>query len=139
MDEIKITLPTKVEYVSIARLTMASIADGMGFSIGDVEDLKVAVSEACTNAIMHSRAPEEKYDLIYMIGEKDLTFKVVDAGIGFKPEEQETGLELKELQVSSGFGLIIIKMLMDQVNIQSEEGRGTIITMVKYLGENDAL
>jgi len=138
MDEIKLTLPTKIEYISIARLTIASVADGMGFSIGDVEDLKVAVSEACTNVIMHSVTPQESYELIYTIGEKSLTLSVADKGIGFVPEK-ETTRKLKELELSNGFGLIIIKMLMDKVKIRSEEGIGSTITMVKNLHVNDAL
>lgn len=138
MDEIKLTLPTKIEYISLARLTIASVANGMGFSIGDVEDLKVAVSEACTNVIMHSVTPQENYELIYTIGEKSLTFSVVDSGIGFIPEK-ETIRDLKELELSNGFGLIIINMLMDKVKIRSEEGLGSTITMIKNLHVNDAL
>ncbi|MBK5243553.1 MAG: ATP-binding protein [Eubacteriaceae bacterium] len=138
MDEIKLTLPTKIEYISLARLTIASVANGMGFSIEDVEDLKVAVSEACANVIMHSVTPQKSYELIYTIGEKSLIFSVVDKGIGFVPEK-ETNRELKELELTNGFGLIIIKMLMDEVKIQSEEGLGSTITMVKNLHVNDAL
>ncbi|MGV8907320.1 MAG: ATP-binding protein [Acetobacterium sp.] len=138
MDEIKLTLPTKIEYVSLARLIIASVADGMGFSIEDVEDLKVAVSEACTNVVKHSENSEMTYDLMYKVGENDLTFTVSDAGKGFVPE-QETKPGLRELEMSQGFGLIIIKMLMDKVDIISKEGLGSTITMVKYLHGRDAL
>jgi serine/threonine-protein kinase RsbW len=46
MDEINLKLPAKPEYVSVARLTTAAIANRLGFSIDEIEDLKVAVSEA---------------------------------------------------------------------------------------------
>ncbi|WP_290459833.1 ATP-binding protein, partial [Romboutsia ilealis] len=42
------------DFVSIIRLTTSGIANKIGFSIDDIEDMKVAVSEACTNAIKHS-------------------------------------------------------------------------------------
>jgi serine/threonine-protein kinase RsbW len=48
LEEINIKLPAKPEYMSVARLTTAAIANRMGFTIDDIEDLKVAVSEACS-------------------------------------------------------------------------------------------
>ena len=46
MDEISIKLPAKPEYMTVARLTTAGLANRLGFSIDEIEDLKVAVSEA---------------------------------------------------------------------------------------------
>jgi serine/threonine-protein kinase RsbW len=46
MDDIKLKLPAKPEYVSVARLTTAAIANRLGFNVDEIEDLKVAVSEA---------------------------------------------------------------------------------------------
>lgn len=131
MDSIKLTLPTKPEYVSLARLTIASVANNMGFSIGDVEDLKVAVSEACTNALNHSKNPDTTYDLTYVVENQKLVFTVTDRGVGFEPENVATpDLNGKQL---GGFGLFIIKSLMDRVEIISEQGLGTTITMIKNL------
>jgi len=131
MDSIKLTLPTKPEYVSLARLTIASVANNMGFSIGDVEDLKVAVSEACTNALNHSQNPDTTYDLTYLVENQKLVFTVTDRGVGFEPEAVSMpDLNGKQL---GGFGLFIIKSLMDRVEITSERGSGTSITMIKNL------
>lgn len=131
MDSIKLTLPTKPEYVSLARLTIASVANNMGFSIGDVEDLKVAVSEACTNALNHSKNPDTTYDLTYVVENQKLVFTVTDRGVGFEPENVAMpDLNGKQL---GGFGLFIIKSLMDRVEIISEQGLGTTITMIKNL------
>jgi len=131
MDSIKLTLPTKPEYVSLARLTIASVANNMGFSIGDVEDLKVAVSEACTNALNHSNNPDPTYDLTYLVESKKLVFTVTDRGVGFEPEAVAIP-DLNGTQLG-GFGLFIIKSLMDRVEIISERGSGTSITMIKNL------
>lgn len=138
MDSIKLTLPTKPEYVSLARLTIASVANNMGFSIEDVEDLKVAVSEACTNALNHSVSPERTYDLTYIIGEKQLVFTVTDMGVGFEPELVAMPGNNGE-KICDGFGLFIIKTLMDTVEITSERGAGTSITMVKNLSSTNEI
>jgi len=132
VKKIKMLLPADQEYVSLARLTIASVATNMGFSIGDVEDLKVAISEACTNAVNHSTCPEATFDLTYIVGQKELTFTVSDTGVGFEPDlvnlpgENDDG-------GASGFGLFVIKTLMDSVEIVSKKGVGTSITMVKTL------
>jgi len=132
VKKIKMMLPANQEYVSLARLTIASVATNMGFSIGDVEDLQVAISEACTNAICHSIVPEATYDLTYIIGKKDLTFTVSDTGIGFEPDLVKLPGD-NEDALASGFGLFVIETLMDSVEIVSKKGVGTSITMVKNL------
>ena len=53
-ESINMELTANPEYVGIIRLTTSGIANKIGFSIDDIEDIKVAVSEACTNAIKHS-------------------------------------------------------------------------------------
>ncbi len=55
-DCISLTLPTKSEYVSVARLTASVVANNMGFDIESIEDIKVAVGEACNNAVLHAHA-----------------------------------------------------------------------------------
>jgi len=132
MDQIKLSLPTKQVYVSLARLSIASVANNMGFSIGDVEDLKVAISEACANAINFSMTAETTYELIYSVGEKELTISVTDTGMGFEPDELKQPIDIGD-PLGSGFGLFIIETLMDTVEIMSEKGVGTTITMVKNL------
>ena len=53
-ETIKMEITANPAYVSIIRLTTSGIANKVGFCMDDIEDLKVAVSEACTNAIKHS-------------------------------------------------------------------------------------
>ena len=132
MDTIKLTLPANQEYVILARLTIASVANGMGFSIGDVEDLKMALTEACTNAISHSTVSEATYDLTCLVGEKDLRITVTDTGLGFETHTVKLPGE-SDVPVGSGFGLFIIKTLMDTIEITSQKGVGTTIVMVKNL------
>ena len=51
---VKLSLPAIDSYVAVARLTVSGIASRMNFSIEDIEDIKVAVSEACTNVVLYA-------------------------------------------------------------------------------------
>lgn len=129
-ETIKMEISANPEYVSIIRLTTSGIANKVGFCLDDIEDLKVAISEACTNAIKHSL--EDRFTIIYTMIEKGLTIEIIDNGKGYNTKEvSEPDLDnLKE----SGMGLFIIESLMDKVNVESIEGKGTSIKMTRYLG-----
>ena len=129
-ETIKMEISANPEYVSIIRLTTSGIANKVGFCLDDIEDLKVAISEACTNAIKHSL--EDRFTIIYTMIEKGLTIEIIDNGKGYNTKEvSEPDLDnLKE----SGMGLFIIESLMGEVNVESTEGKGTSIKMTKYLG-----
>jgi serine/threonine-protein kinase RsbW len=75
--------------------------------------------------------PDTTYDLTYVVENQKLVFTVTDRGVGFEPEAVAMpDLNGKQL---GGFGLFIIKSLMDRVEIISERGSGTSITMIKNL------
>nr|WP_261813654.1 ATP-binding protein [Paraclostridium bifermentans] len=118
------------EYVSIIRLTVSGIANKIGFSLDDIEDIKVAVSEACTNAIKHSL--DDKFLVQFSVLENGLTIEVEDKGTGYDVESlQEPDLKNPK---ESGLGLFIIKTLMDEVSTISNSDVGTRVKMTKYLG-----
>ena len=129
-ETIKMEISANPEYVSIIRLTTSGLANKVGFCIDDIEDLKVAISEACTNAIKHSL--DERFIIIYSIIENGLTIEVIDNGKGYdRSSVSEPDINnLKE----GGMGLFIIEALMDEVKVESQEGKGTSIKMTKYLG-----
>ena len=129
-ETIKMEITANPAYVSIIRLTTSGIANKVGFCMDDIEDLKVAVSEACTDAIKHSS--DDRFTIIYTMIENGLTIEIIDNGNGYDTSSiNEPDIEnLKE----SGMGLFIIEALMDEVSIESQEGKGTSIKMTKYLG-----
>ncbi|WP_042277538.1 ATP-binding protein [[Clostridium] dakarense] len=118
------------EYVGIIRLTTSGIANKIGFSIDDIEDMKVAVSEACTNAIKHSN--DDVFNITFSRLENGLTIEIQDNGKGYDVENSvQPDLENPK---ENGLGLFIIQTLMDDVSIESKENQGTIVKMTKYLG-----
>ncbi|MEG1287681.1 MAG: ATP-binding protein [Clostridium sp.] len=118
------------DYVGIIRLTTSGIANKIGFSMDDIEDMKVAVSEACTNAIKHSK--DDIFNITFSILENGLTIEIKDNGKGYNMENI-TNPDLNNPK-ENGLGLFIIKTLMDDVNIESKENQGTLVKMTKYLG-----
>ena len=128
-ETIKMEIASNPQYVSIVS-PKSGIANKVGFCLDDIEDMKVAVSEACTNTIKHSS--DNKFSVEYTIFEDGLTIKIVDSGKGYDVDAVDKP-NLKEPK-ESGLGLFIIQSLMDEVDIKSDIDNGTIIKMTKYLG-----
>ena len=129
-ETIKMEISANPDFVSIIRLTTSGIANKIGFSIDDIEDMKVAVSEACTNAIKYS--DDKSVSITYTILENGLDIEIKDNGKGYDVESIATP-DLTQPK-ENGLGLFIIQTLMDDVKIESKDNQGTIIKMTKYLG-----
>lgn len=131
-DILKFSVPGKAEYVGTVRLAVSSLANCAGFDIEAVEDIKVAVSEACTNVVCHCKANlEGVYEVACEVGDGRMTISVVDQAGGYDITKYKR--PATETPKEGGLGIFIIKALMDEVDIFSELGTGTSIKMVKYL------
>ncbi|PSL42465.1 serine/threonine-protein kinase RsbW [Salsuginibacillus halophilus] len=135
-DYIEVKLPAKADYVSIARLTVSGIANRMGWGYDDIEDMKVAVAEACTNVVDHAYEQGGSMVLGCHVRSDAIEVSVTDEGQHFDMERlaEEKGpvsgtkpvAELKE----GGLGLFLIDTLMDEVEIRGETG--VAIVMRKF-------
>jgi serine/threonine-protein kinase RsbW len=144
MDYIEMQIPAKAEYVGVIRLTLSGIASRMGYTYEDIEDLKIAVSEACTNAVVHAYDKDEVGDIIVGFGiyNNKLEMMVADNGVSFNFLQTRSKLgpysktsETEQL-VEGGLGLYLIETLMDDVRVLNESG--VTVFMVKYLsGERE--
>lgn len=138
IDLVNLTIPAKPDYVGIARLAVSGIANRMGFSYDDIEDLKLAVAEACTNAVDHAYCGGDGEIVVCCnIFENRLEIEVVDRGHSFDVSEVEarTGPISIEPTMNAlrerGLGLYLMKTLMDQVDIKGDNG--VIVTMTKFI------
>ncbi|MFD1737685.1 anti-sigma B factor RsbW [Bacillus salitolerans] len=138
-DYIEMKIPAKPEYVGVMRLTLSGIASRMGFTYEDIEDLKVAASEACTNAVHHAYDDNEGGEVTIGFGvyENQLEVMVSDSGKSFNVQEMKKTLgpynsltTIDEMN-EGGLGLFLIETLMDDVKIQSLSG--VTVLMTKYL------
>jgi len=140
--QVELRLPNRPEFVAVARLTVSAIACRMAFDVDEIEDIKVAVAEACTNAIQHgcpTQQCEEHITLQCHIMEDALTIIVQDPGDGFDPltatrQRQGGTATLTE----RGLGMLLIESLMDEVTFSSNPGSGTQVRMMKRLNATKA-
>ncbi|PKR77004.1 anti-sigma B factor RsbW [Halalkalibacillus sediminis] len=142
-DFVEVKLPAKSEYVGVLRLTVSGVANRMGFSFEDIEDLKVAISEAITNAVKHAYFEEDTGEVTIGFGmyENRLEVMVADHGGSFDLKEVKEAIgpysdgdpvdDMRE----GGFGLFLIDALMDKVEITNNHG--VIVLMTKFLQENE--
>jgi serine/threonine-protein kinase RsbW len=127
---IELRLPSKAEWVGVARLAVAGVASRLNFSIEDIEDLKLAVAEACTNCIQHASHSDE-VRIACEVHANKLVVTVEDRGKGFDAGRiaPRTLGEPKE----GGLGVFLIRTLMDDVSYEVDPQTGTRLTMTKHL------
>ncbi|WP_066070529.1 anti-sigma B factor RsbW [Neobacillus soli] len=141
MDYIEVKIPAKPDYVGVIRLTLSGIASRMSYTYEQIEDIKIAVSEACTNAVQHAYKKDEGGEVTIGFGiyEDKLEIMVADSGVSFNFEK--TRNELGPYTESStidqlaegGLGLYLIETLMDEVRVLNHSG--VTVFMAKYLSE----
>ena len=129
-DLLKFSVPGKPEYVSMVRMAVSCIANNAGIDVEAIEDIKVAVSEACTNALCHGTRQAGCYEVFCELEAGRISISVVDQAGGY----DVNAYRAPELDCprEGGLGIYIIKALMDEVAIVTELGVGTQIKMVKY-------
>lgn len=133
-ENICISVPSKPEYVSVVRMTSSVIANKMGFNIEDIDDIKVAVGEACNNAVLHGHN-DNNFKVEFTISDDKFIIEVKDEGKGFSIDKCPSPDICNPKE--SGFGIFIIKSLMDNVEVESSPEKGTVIKMVKFLNEEE--
>ena len=131
---VELKIPSKPEYVGVARLTILGVASRMPFSYDEVEDIRLAVGEACTTAVERARKSnrlETEITIRSEISGGKLSINVQDqAGPmsdGKLPAESPSELD------EQGLGALLMELLVDEFNVQSTPD-GTVVHMVKYSG-----
>lgn len=119
----ELQLPPDARYVGLARLVVTTAARQAGMDPGRVEDLKIAVSEATTNAIMAHRQQGSPEPVVLLFGPREDAFNVAitDAGPGFEPTSPQTAENL-DWSAEGGLGVTLIRGLADTVEFVREAG-----------------
>lgn len=139
-EYIEMKIPSKPEYVGLVRLTLSGVLNSVGASYEEIEDTKIAVSEAVTNAVKHAYSDTDNEITIgFAVSKEKVEIIVQDSGQSFDYEtvKEEIGPYRETDSISflreGGLGLFLIESLMDDVNVKRSEG--VTISMVKYIGE----
>ena len=131
MREVRLTIPAKAEYVLLGRLALSGITRMRPLAAETLNDLKLAVTEACTNSVRHAYGDNGgTVDIVYELHDDRLVVEVSDDGEGFDPDGVEETAELTE----GGLGIAIIRALVDEFEVgERGEGRGSRLRFVKFL------
>jgi serine/threonine-protein kinase RsbW len=137
LREVMLALPMVPEMEIEASKTATAIAESIRMSPDRIDEVRMAVVEACINALEHSHASDrEVYVTFQVLGEggdpDKLRIMVRDTGVGFSPEAQESPRMEDKIKAvrKRGWGLKIIRGLMDEVEILSGDD-GTTVVMSK--------
>ncbi|MCA1687640.1 MAG: ATP-binding protein [Actinobacteria bacterium] len=128
-DPVSLKLPSSPEYVLLARLVVAQVGRLAGFGAEDVYDLKLAVTEAATNVVRH--AAVENYEIEYRVLPRAIEITVIDAGGGFNVADLTRASDGQ-----GGFGLAVIRDLVDELVLDSAKGGGTRLKMIRRVSKS---
>ena len=138
-NKMKLEFLSLSENEALARVTVSAFASQLDPTVEEIADIKTAVSEAVTNAIIHGYG--EKKGIVWLcceLSEDELTVKVKDEGKGIEDIKKA----LRPLYTTSpesersGMGFTVMESFMDSVEIESVVGKGTLVTMKKYIGKS---
>jgi serine/threonine-protein kinase RsbW len=132
---VRLTIPAKAEYITLGRLALTAIAGVRPVSDEALHDLKLALTEACTNSVKHAYGEDGvgSVDIVYELLADRLAVEVGDAGSGFDPNADPPGVD--DALEEGGLGIEIIRALTDEVEIGEREGGGSRLRFVKLLND----
>ena len=139
---IRLTIPAKAEYITLGRLALTGLSRMRPLGEETLADLKLALTEACSNSIRHAYAEGRagRVEITYELDAERIAVEVRDEGPGFEPPAKE--LPATELDeggddlVEGGLGIAIIRAIADEFELGPRNGgRGSRLRFVKLLPE----
>ncbi|MGH8598507.1 MAG: ATP-binding protein [Gammaproteobacteria bacterium] len=135
--QVELTIPMVADQELVAAMTAEQLAENLCFERKAVDQIRLAVIEACTNAFEHSESPDRRVYMNFLCDEDKLLIMVRDFGKGFDPmgvKEPHIREKLKAIR-RRGWGLMLIRKLMDEVEfVDVAPEVGTLLCMTKYRG-----
>ncbi len=144
MNRMKLEFLSKSENEAFARTSVAAFAALMDPTVEELTEIKTAVSEAVTNSVIHAYGgSEEGRIVVEVVSHEDrrLVITVEDSGCGIEDVEQarEPLYTTKQDEERSGMGFTVMESFTDRIEVDSQPGRGTRVTMLKRLDQVNGL
>jgi serine/threonine-protein kinase RsbW len=133
---IELHIPSVMGYEKVAMECAASMAKKMGFTEDRIEDLKTAVAEACLNAIEHGNKMDTgtRVGITLTAEESRLQVTVKDEGKGIgKISSPSIESKMEGKDKTRGWGIFLIKSLMNEVKFEPSPEGGNVVKMIIYL------
>ncbi len=141
-NEMELVFDSRSINEGFARVSVAAFLTQLNPTLEEVSDVKTAVSEAVTNAIIHGYEKEVKKIWIRCrIEESKFYIEIEDTGVGIADIEKamEPLFTTKPELERSGMGFSFMEAFMDEIEVISEVGKGTIVKMQKTIGKGREL
>ena len=141
-NEMEIRFDSRSENEGFARVSVASFLTQLNQTVEEVADVKTAVSEAVTNAIIHGYEQRVETVRIHCSIENQLfTVEISDRGKGIANVEKamEPMFTTKPEDDRSGMGFSFMEAFMDTVEVESKVGEGTSVKMTKTIGKGSRI
>ena len=141
-NEMKLEFDSRSANEAFARVTVASFMTQLNPTLEEVSDVKTAVSEAVTNPIIHGYENHvNKIQIFAGIEGKTLRLEISDRGVGIPDVKQamEPLFTTKPELERSGMGFSFMEAFMDEVIVEAEPGKGTVVKMEKTIGKGRRL
>lgn len=131
-NKLHMEFPSIASNVALARVTLASFAMQLEFTLGELEEIRVAVSEAVSNAVIHAY-PDKIGDIVInaLIDNGTLEIEVIDFGKGIEDLNLARTPAFSTDPERMGLGLVFMESFMDQMDIESKLNSGTRVVMKK--------
>jgi serine/threonine-protein kinase RsbW len=132
---VRLVIPAKPEYITLGRLALTAIARVRPLSDETLSDLKLALTEACTNSVRHAyEGKTGTVEIVYRLEPDRLIVDVLDDGGGFDVDESVDRSGNGDLS-EGGLGIAIIRAVTDEVEIGPGETGGSRLRFVKFLSD----
>ena len=130
---VRLTIPAKPEYITLSRLALSGLSRVRAFPEDTLADLKLALTEACSNSVRHAYGDAEGHvDISFELLDDRLIVEVADDGPGFVPADRSKNGD-EELS-EGGLGIAIIRSIADEVEIGGGPGgRGSRLRFTKKI------
>ncbi|QWT53918.1 anti-sigma F factor [Eubacterium sp. MSJ-33] len=136
-NEMNVEFDSIAKNESFARVIVASFITSTNPTLEEVSDIKTAVSEAVTNAIIHGYENKQgKICIRTVVKDRSVYIEVIDRGVGIRDIKQamEPLFTTKPEEERSGMGFSFMEAFMDRLEVESEMGKGTVVKMWKEIG-----
>ncbi|NLM36691.1 MAG: anti-sigma F factor [Firmicutes bacterium] len=129
---LNISFPSLPDNVSLSRVIVASFAAQLDFTLNELEEIRVATSEAVSNCVIHAYPDHPgEVRLELKISDDTLMIKVIDEGCGIADLDLAKTPAYSSDPERMGLGLVFMESFMDEMTIESQPNQGTKVLMVK--------
>lgn len=123
------------ENVALVRMVASGFLIPYDLTMEELDEIKIALSEAATNCIIHGYAeqPDKEFTVLLEVQDQTLTIQVSDTGVGISDIAQAMLPAFSTRAEHMGLGFVFMQTFMDGVEVVSSPGEGTTVTMYKQL------